>query len=568
MFGKSLNEQGRPWFEHLEHYVSKLQTPLALAFAFVATHNHFVFDRGGKVFNRSAPIIKMPSNATETEYLALLGLLNSSTACFWMKQILQDKGNGGIGGGIGDELWERRYEHSATGLSKFPVPETQPDALPSVLSRMAEEYSNALPDAILKCRIPSATELAKARLHAHMTLQSMITAQEELDWQCYCLYGLIDNDLPYHGNPPAIALGHRAFEMVMARKIAAGELETTWFERHRSTPITELPGHWPDDYQRLVERRMTLIESNQYINLIERPEYKRRWNTEPWEEQEKRALRSWLLDRLEDERYWQEPQLQTTHTLADGAQFDGEWMQVAELYRGYAGFDVPALVAELVEAEAVPFLPVLRYKATGLRKREVWERTWELQRREDAIDADVAATLTRQLDESAEQFQARLATAQGRRKQEELGDIPPPPKYTSADFLNATFWRLRGPLDVPKERFISYPGSSRAHDPALVVAWAGWDHLQQARALAAWYTELVEQEGWVVERLTPLLAGIAELIPWLKQWHNDIDPDYHERMGDFFEIFLHGQLQQCGLTRADLKHWTPPTRNRTRGRRA
>ena len=81
------------------------------------------------------------------------------------------------------------------------------------------------------------------------------------------------------------------------------------------------------------------------------------------------------------------------------------------------------------------------------------------------------------------------------------------------------------------KRFISYPGCSHAHNPALVVAWAGWDHLQQARALAAWYTELVEQEGWVVERLTPLLVGIAELIPWLKQWHNDIDPDYHERMG-------------------------------------
>jgi hypothetical protein len=161
--------------------------------------------------------------------------------------------------------------------------------------------------------------------------------------------------------------------------------------------------------------------------------------------------------------------------------------------------------------------------------------------------------MARQLDESAEQFQVRLAAAQRRRKQEEIGDIPPPPKYTSADFLNATYWRLRGPLDVPKERFISYPGCSRAHDLALVVAWAGWDHLQQARALAAWYTELVEQEGWVVERLTPLLAGIAELIPWLKQWHNDIDPDYHERMGDFFEIFLYGQLQQCGLTRDDLK---------------
>jgi hypothetical protein len=90
-----------------------------------------------------------------------------------------------------------------------------------------------------------------------------------------------------------------------------------------------------------------------------------------------------------------------SRTLADRVQFDAAWMQVAELYRGYAGFDVPALVADLVEAEAVPFLPALRYKATGLRKREVWERTWDLQRREDAIDADVAATLTRQLDESA-----------------------------------------------------------------------------------------------------------------------------------------------------------------------
>ena len=52
---------------------------------------------------------------------------------------------------------------------------------------------------------------------------------------------------------------------------------------------------------------MALIEINQYINLIERPEYKRRWNSEPWEEQEKHALRHWLLDRLEDERYWPEP---------------------------------------------------------------------------------------------------------------------------------------------------------------------------------------------------------------------------------------------------------------------
>jgi hypothetical protein len=31
----------------------------------------------------------LPSEATEDDHLALLGLLNSSTACFWMKQVFQ-----------------------------------------------------------------------------------------------------------------------------------------------------------------------------------------------------------------------------------------------------------------------------------------------------------------------------------------------------------------------------------------------------------------------------------------------------------------------------------------------
>jgi hypothetical protein len=121
--GGDHRELGRTWWEWNRFLTHRFRQPLSIAFAFVTTHNNFVLDRGGKVFNRTAPVIKLPRSATEDDYLALLGLLNSSTACFWMKQILQDKGNGGIGGGIGDELWERRYEHSAAGLSKFPVPE-------------------------------------------------------------------------------------------------------------------------------------------------------------------------------------------------------------------------------------------------------------------------------------------------------------------------------------------------------------------------------------------------------------------------------------------------------------
>ena len=32
-------------------FADELRTPLSIVFAFVATHNHFVLDRGGKVFN-------------------------------------------------------------------------------------------------------------------------------------------------------------------------------------------------------------------------------------------------------------------------------------------------------------------------------------------------------------------------------------------------------------------------------------------------------------------------------------------------------------------------------------
>ena len=72
----------------------------------------------------------------------------------------------------------------------------------------------------------------------------MIALQEELDWECYRLYGLIEDDLTCP-RPPPLALGQRAFEIVLARKMAAGETQTTWFERHGSTPITDSPPSGP-----------------------------------------------------------------------------------------------------------------------------------------------------------------------------------------------------------------------------------------------------------------------------------------------------------------------------------
>jgi hypothetical protein len=430
--------------------------------------------------------------------------------------------------------------------------------------------------------LPSRQSLDAARAKANAIRRRMIALQEELDWRCYRLYGITEDDLTLDpASVPEINLGERAFEIVMARQMATGELETTWFERHRSTPITEIPDHWPEDYRGLVERRIALIEQDRNIGLIERPEYKRRWNQEPWEDQEQRALRGWLLDRLETPVYWPDLELQTTRRLADRAGRDSDFMQVAEIYRGHPDFDIHALVAELAESEAVPFLPVLRYKPTGLRKREIWERTWDLQRREDAIDWEVERGMHHDDTKSTKQDLSMesscpsclrgedskaIETEQKRRKQQEIGDIPPPPKYKSADFLNSTFWRLRGALDVPKERFVSYPHCSKTSDPSLVVAWAGWDHLQQAQALAAYYLNIKEQEGWTPERLTPLLAGLLELIPWIEQWHNDPDPNFSgARMGDYFEGFVDEEARELRLTPEQIRGWQPPDKGvRTR----
>jgi len=89
----------------------------------------------------------------------------------------------------------------------------------------------------------------------------------------------------------------------------------------------------------------------------------------------------------------------------------------------------------------------------------------------------------------------------------------------------------------------------------------------EAQALAGYYTEAVERDGWPVERVKPLLAGLAQLLPWLQQWHNHIDPIFHERMGDFFETFLHSEIRKHGLTRQELSRWQPSVSRRGRTRK-
>src|SRR5205823_4872640 len=197
--GKTRKALGDNWWGWYRWIPSKYQAPLSVVFASVATHNQFAFDRGGKVFNRHAPVIKLPATATENDHLALLGLLNSSTACFWMKQICHNKGSTVDQAGARQRTtpFEDFWEYDGTKLKQFPVPAPRPIKLARELDALARDLTKQTPACILADwdgTASLASLLDAARTTSLKLRGRMIASQEDLDWQCYRLYGLTDED--------------------------------------------------------------------------------------------------------------------------------------------------------------------------------------------------------------------------------------------------------------------------------------------------------------------------------------------------------------------------------------
>lgn len=496
--GKTREQEGQNWWEWYRWQSERYAAPLRITFAFVATHNHFVLDRGDKVFNRSAPIIKLPEGATEDDHLALLAYLNSSTACFWMKQVCFPKGGSGIGRGIQDEEWESRFEFDGTKVSAIPLPPGWLELAPLARKMLGleEERRICLPSTSSGAVVSPGDSDEEARIR-----RKQVALQERIDWEVYRLFGLTDS-VPEL--PDEIRAGERVFEFLLRQS----DPTTAWFERNRYVlPSGPVPRTLAEPILRSAE-----------LQLLERPEYKRRWGLADVPAQARRAGSEALAARLEQELA--SPHIRRADDLARSAVEDPDMGAAA---------DSAALLAN----EAVPFLAAYRYTEPGMKKRALWEKTWELQRREDAG--------------------------------EDVGEIPVPPKYDQKDFRSADFYRLRGKLDVPKERFISYPGCESDEDGEPVYGWAGWDHLQRAMALWELYDNRKTQEGWPKERLAPILAGLLELLPWLHQWHSEPNADGF-RMNDEFDKLLSAECHELGLTREELAAWRPPEKKKTRKR--
>ena len=535
--GLSRRESGTPWWSWYHWISSRNMGGERVVFAKIATHNEATINRDSTVTNQHVFVVQPHRHDQEDACRAVLGTLNSSTACFWLKQVSHGRGNGGVNEGYRGDEWEEFYEFTGAKLQEFPMPQELPVEFGWELDGLASRLSAVEASAVCAKSVPSRDNLDTAHAeHGHIRAR-MIALQEELDWDVYHRYGLLSDTeakdlIADPTGVPELSLGERAFEIVLARRKAAGEIDTQWFTRHGSVPIEVIPEGWPEPYRRVVAKRIQMIENRRDIALIERPECKRRWQSEPWEKKERAALRTWLLDRCEDSALWfendgqgrQQPRPMTVNRLADKLRTAADKVSVARLLAG-PDADLAEVLTDIAADEHVPCLAQQRYTEPGLRKRKQWERVWDMQRQEDRDDS-------------------RL-------------DIPVPPKYTGADFLRTSYWRNRGKLDVPKERFVSYPGASPDGDSSLLLGWAGWDHREQAHALLTLIDERATRDGWDGERLKPLIAALAEVMPWVRQWHGDVDPEFGTSPAKAYDAFLDEQKLRYGFGSDDLDRWRP-----------
>ncbi|MGW1669392.1 BREX-2 system adenine-specific DNA-methyltransferase PglX [Streptomyces sp. NPDC002324] len=547
-----------PWYDWHQFALDWDAHPWSIVFPWVATHPHFTVLRGGAVPLNSAPVIKLPPSATESSHLGLLGVLNSSAVCFWLKQVSQSKGQAHIGTLRGGEAWEKIYEFTAGRLLDLPLPDALPLALAEELDGLATESAACLSDISAPDADLTAQTLDSARERWFSIRARMIALQEELDWQVYASYGIVDDTAGLTGTvePPPQKVGERAFEIALARRIVSGENgaswfaddpEGKWFTRHGATPMTEMPEQWPAEYRDLVRRRVEAISQNAFLALLEQPEYKHRWVAPDWDDTVQNILRERLLDHCEADRLWFEatptgrrPVTRTVRELGELLAEDDECLSLLSVYsdrKHTSESGIPRVLLDLLATEHVPQAAPLRYRPSGLAKRRAWEELWESQSRDD------------------------------KRGHADTTDVPEPPRFTTADYLKPSYWKQRGKFDLPNERLISFGSSITPLSPMTLLGWAGWDARERAQVLLDILQTESHAHAHRPESALALLSALAEVLPWITAVDRGLGPVMASDDDERFREGYARHLTRLGLSAADVTSWRPAAPRRGRPRK-
>lgn len=486
------------WYEFGRFTADKYLGNNRIAFTAIATHNHFIVDTSTNfniLFKQSAPLVKLTDDSLNANLL-ILGLLNTPLPCLHLKQRCYNKG-------ASSDPVRDRFDLSALSIETIPIAHSWSNTkLLNFCNEMFECIQNlehiqtklmfyqsgeayqawnasligyVLPHTNLSLPFTDANELHTIRQQYIAIRQSihnrMIFLQEEMDWLAYEMYGLISkapladdylSEVEY--KTARLELGQRSFEL------AGKGYQGDWLSGYQ-------PASLPEFLHPLTEARMSIIQSNPDIALLEAPLYKRRWIPSDYEQEFQEAAAWWLAEKLEYalEQHGKPISLREWARLLST---DARVNAVLEVLTGSPAFDLEGELLKVITANAVSNRPEHIFKLSGLRKY--------LNRPKNG---------------------------------ESL-----PPEFESKDFNDPVAWRLRGKLNIPRERFIAYRefdhtwrGENIPESGGPWYGWAGWDSLQRADALVALLGR-ANRAGWEVNfRQCGLRAALRDLLPQIQE---------------------------------------------------
>jgi type I restriction-modification system DNA methylase subunit len=294
------------WFEYSRLARAKLKVSLSTVLPEIATHSHALVDDGAVIFHQTVPVIKLPASAGLQFHHAIAGLLNSSSALFWLKQVCFSKRESQEG------ATDTYFVFAGGKIEQLPIPgvlgralrdltTTQADLLLKFSKECLERgkelftlsakklfessgeayqtWNSSLPGYLVAHQSlaePFATSVAlrtafKQSVTRREQLHSeMIARQEEIDWLVYADYSFITDCHPHlQDSDLSLACDERPF-VLWAR--ADGDLERA---------MSFVPANWSVARRELWRERLMLIRDNEHIRRIEQSIYKRRWD-EQW----------------------------------------------------------------------------------------------------------------------------------------------------------------------------------------------------------------------------------------------------------------------------------------------